>query len=72
MKKLMSNSMVCVGNFSGPDIEEGTFHEQETASDIGHTSKTIQKCPCPPIESHGAKVSDESNEKNEKDTSSND
>lgn len=67
MKKLIGNSMVCVGNFSGPDIEEGTFHEQETASDIGHKSKTSQ-CPCPPIESHGANP-DESNENNGKDSS---
>lgn len=72
MKKLIGNSTVCVGNFSGPDIEEGTFHEQETASDIGHKSKTAQKCPCPPIESLGANVPDESNEDNEKDISSND
>ena len=71
MKKLMSNSVVCIGNFCGPDIEEGTFHEEETASDVNHESKT-QKCPCPPIDFHGAKVPVDSNEDNEKDISNND
>lgn len=72
MKKLIGNSMVCIGNFSGPDIEEGTFHEPETTTDISHKSKTAQKCPCPPIESYGVKVSDDLNEDNEKDASNND
>lgn len=71
MKNLMSNRVVCVGSFSGPDIEEGTFHEDEAATDISHKSST-QQCPCPPVESHGAKVPDDSNEDNEKDTSNND
>lgn len=72
MKKVVCNSMVCVGSFSGPDIEEGTFHKPETTTDISHKSKTVQKCPCPPVESHGAKASDDSNEDNEKNTDNND
>jgi hypothetical protein len=71
MKKLMGNRVVCVGSFSGPDIEEGTFHEPETDTDVSHKSKTAQKCPCPPVESHEANASDDSNEDNEKDTGNN-
>ena len=67
MKKLVSNNLICVGNFCGPDIEEGTFHEDETATDVSHKGKT-QKCPCcPPIEFHGVKVPDDSNKDDEND-----
>ena len=71
MKKSISNSIVCVGSFSGPDIEEGTFHDEDTAIGIKHDSQ-MPKCPCPPIESHEAKVPDDSNEDGEKDTDNND
>ena len=71
MKKSRVNKAICFGDFCGPDIEEGTFHEEETATDVSHESKT-QKYPCPPIEFHGAKVPDDSNEGNEKDTDNND
>ena len=47
MKKSRVNKAICFGDFCGPDIEEGTFHEEETATDVSHESKT-QKCPCPP------------------------
>ncbi|MCK4888140.1 MAG: hypothetical protein KAS96_12190 [Planctomycetes bacterium] len=71
MKKSMSNKIVCVGNFSGPDIEEGTFHEEDTVTDVSHKSSK-QQCPCRPVESHEAKASDDLNEDNEKDTGNND
>ena len=71
MKKSMSNKIVCVGNFSGPDIEEGTFHEEDTANDVSHKSGT-QQCPCPPVESHEAKTSADSSENDEKNTGNND
>ena len=71
MKKLIGNRMVCIGSFSGPDIEEGTFHEEDTATDVSHKSGT-QRCPCRPVESHGAKASVDSNEDNKKNTGSND
>ena len=71
MKKVIGNSVVCIGKFGGPDIEEGTFHKEETATDVSHKSKT-QQCPCPPAGSHEAKVPEESNENTEKDTGKND
>lgn len=71
MKKLMCNNVISVGDFCGPDIEEGTFHEEDTAIDINHESKT-QKCPCPPIGFHGSQVSDDSDEDNGKNPSNND
>lgn len=72
MEKLTCNNVISIGNFNGPDIEEGTFHKSETITDVSHKSKTAQKCPCPPIGSNGAKVSDDSNADNEKDTDNND
>ena len=48
MKKLVGNNLVCIGDFCGPDIEEGTFHEGETPDSVSHKSKIAQKCPCPP------------------------
>jgi hypothetical protein len=71
MKKLIGNSNVCVGRFKGPDIEEGTFHEDEAATNINHKSGT-QQCPCDSIESNEADASGDSNKNTEKDTASND
>ena len=48
MKKLMSNRVVCIGRFCVPDIEEGTFHDPESGTDVGHQGRTQTKCPCPP------------------------
>lgn len=66
MKKLVGNNVVCVGDFCGPDIEEGTFHEQETVTDISHRNKVTQKCPCPPLECHDEDISDDSSKDNGK------
>lgn len=71
MKKLIGNRTVCVGSFSGPDIEEGTFHHFD-ADSLNLHQKDTKKCPCPPVESHEAKTSADSNENDEKSTSNND
>jgi len=72
MKKLMSSNVICVGGFCGPDIEEGTFHEPDAATDSGHKGKTTPRCPCPPAESPGAIVPEDTNEGHENDAASND
>jgi len=71
MEKLMCNNVIFVGDFKGPDIEEGTFHEQECPDSLSPRN-TTPKCPCPPIESHGANASDDSNKDKEKDTDNDD
>lgn len=48
MKKSVS-SFICVGQFCGPDIEEGTFHHEEKPFDIHHGSGSPGPCPCPPV-----------------------
>lgn len=82
MKKLISNNVVCGGSFCGPDIEEGTFHgpdieegtfhEPDAATDSGYKGKTTPRCPCPPAESPGAIVPEDTNEGHENDAASND
>jgi len=72
MKKLMSNNVVCGGSFCGPDIEEGTFHgpdieegtfhEPDADTDVDHHGKATPGCPCPPVESPGDIVSEDTNE----------
>ena len=64
MRKSVS-SLICVGQFCGPDIEEGTFHQEEPL-DIHHGSDSSRPCPCPPVVFHGItlKQPDEGSEKN--------
>ena len=71
MEKLMCNNVISVGGFCGPDIEEGTFHHFD-ADSLNLHQKDTKKCPCPPIESHGANASDDSNKDKEKDTDNDD
>ncbi|MBN2642798.1 MAG: hypothetical protein JXR78_14185 [Victivallales bacterium] len=44
-----ASSLICVGQFFGPDIEEGTFHLEETVPCIHH-GLGVPQCPCPPVE----------------------
>ena len=72
MKKLMKgNDAICIGDFKGPDIEDGTFHEGESPDSASHKSKTVDRCPCPPVSLHGAPVPDDSKEDGKKDSSNN-
>jgi hypothetical protein len=71
MKKVTSNNEILVGDFRGPDIEEGTFHHFDIESLSLHQNGT-KKCPCPPIECHETEVSDDSIEDNEKNSDSKD
>lgn len=71
MKKSISNSVVCIGDFKGPDIEDGTFHHLNVNLDDLH-KKTSQKCPCGSIGSDEDVVSDDSNEDNENGSGNND
>lgn len=62
--KNSASSSICVGRFYGPDIEEGTFHQEEEPFDIHHGSGSPGPCPCPPVVFHGItpEQPDESNE----------
>jgi len=72
MKKLMkANDAICFGDFKGPDIEDGTFHEGECPDSVSHRSKAVDRCPCPPVSLHGAPAPVDSKEDGKEDSSSN-
>ena len=70
-KRMKGNDAIFIGDFKGPDIEDGTFHEGESPDNVGHRSKTVDRCPCPPVSLHGAPTPVDSKEDDKEDSSSN-
>lgn len=64
MKKLIINNAICLGDFMGPEMEEGTFHHCELNGDEYYPMAT-PKCPCPPVELNEAETPDDSKVENE-------